>query len=98
MDHIVRNHAQPHLTQKSQFAEEEDVDELIRTVRNQPMIIHRHITKVHRFWFMRKFTRVVGYRGMDGTPCRWVAVLVDRQSLVTAYPVPHPKTMPFMRR
>ena len=46
---------------------------------------------------MSKFSKVLGYRGTDGAECRWLAVLVDAYCLITAYPIPHPKTLKFMR-
>ena len=97
MDHIKQTHLRP-MRNKSIFVQHVSADTLIQETLDRPMIKKRHDTKPHRQWFMRDFRRVIGYRGMDGAPCYWLAVLMQGSILVTAYPIPHPKTMNFMRR
>ena len=96
MEHITKYHtAKPN--KKSTFKKDLDVNQLIQDVLAHPLVKKQHVTKPNRWWYMSKFSEVIGHRGTDGAECRWLAVLVDPYHLITAYPIPHPKTLNFMR-
>ena len=96
MEHITKYHI-GQLNKKSTFINGLDVDELIHDVLAHPLVKRQHVTKPNRWWYMSKFSKVIGHRGTDGAECQWLAVLVDPYCLITAYPIPHPKTLKFMR-
>ncbi len=97
MEHIERNHLGPQPSTKSYFVEGTDVTTLIEeTVRN-PVKEADHKTKPARKWLLSKFNQVIGRRGTDGAKCYWLVVLMEDFRVVTAYPVTHPKSLPFMR-
>ena len=95
MNHITQHHIHK-VNKKSTFVAGLDVDQLIKDVLAHPLMVKRHQTKPKRRWFMGKFSQVIGYRGIDGVECRWLVVLMEQTHLITAYPIPHPKTLKFM--
>ncbi len=97
MDHIKTNHLDQKLSSKSYFLEGVDVDALIEETIQYPRKVADHMTKPRRKWLLGRFKQVIGRRGIDGAKCYWLVVLLDDFRLITAYPVPHPKTLPFMR-
>ena len=97
MDHVKRNHLGQELSRKSYFLEDTDVQALIEETLQHPVKVADHTTKPRRKWLLGKFNKVIGRRGLDGAKCYWLVVLMDNCQLITAYPVPHPKTLPFMR-
>ena len=96
MEHITKYHI-GQLNKKSTFINGLYVDELIHDVLAHPLAKRQHVTKPNRWWYMSKFSKVIGHRGTDGAECQWLAVLIDPYHLITAYPIPHPKTLKFMR-
>ena len=76
MEHITKYHI-GQLNKKSTFINGLDVDELIHDVLAHPLVKRQHVTKPNRWWYMSKFSKVIGHRGTDGAECRWLAVLVD---------------------
>ena len=96
MNHIAKHHINK-VHRKSTFVAGLDVDQLIQDVLTHPLTVKRHVTKPNRRWFMGRFSQVIGYRGIDSKECRWVVVLMEHTRLITAYPIPHPKTLKFMR-
>ena len=96
MEHVTKYHIEK-LSKKSTFMRGLDVNHLIEEVLAHPLVKKQHVTKPNRWWFLGKFSKVIGHRGTDGAECRWLAVLVDAYRLITAYPIPHPKTLKFMR-
>ena len=96
MEHIIKHHIKNTNT-KSRFVEGIDVKWLIRQVRAHPFVKQKHQSKHHRCWYLGKFSQVIGYRGYDGTECRWLAVLMDQNHLITAYPISHPKSLKWFR-
>ena len=95
MEHINKYHTEK-LNKKYTFIKGLNVDQLIKDVLAHPLVKKQHVTKPNRWWYMSKFSKVIGHRGTDGAECRWLAVLVDAHCLITAYPIPHPKTLKFM--
>ena len=95
MEHIMKYHIAK-LNKKSTFKKGIDVDQLIQYVLTHPLVKRQHETKLNRWWYMSKFSKVIGYWGTDGAECQWFVVLVDAYCLITAYPIPHPKTLKFM--
>ena len=96
MEHVTKYHVAK-LNNKSTFKKGIDVNQLIQYVLAHPLVKKQHETKPNRCWYMSKFSQVIGHRGTDGAECQWLAVLVDAYHLITAYPIPHPKTLKFMR-
>ena len=96
MEHVAKYHTQKR-NNKSTFVEGLDVNQLIEEVLAHPLVKKQHVTKPKRWWYVGKFSKVIGHRGTDGAECRWLAVLVDTYHLITAYPIPHPKTLKFLR-
>ena len=98
MEHIVKCHIDTvsHKT-KSNFLMGLDVTLLIKRTIQHPLIIRPHGCNPNRCWYFGKSSKVIGFRGTDGARCQWIAVLMDDKDLITAYPVPHPKTMKCMR-
>ncbi len=96
MDHVKASHMGK-MGNKSYFLPDVDVDMLIQRTIMKPFRTKCHVSKQHRTWYVARFNKVIGYRGHDGTPCRWVAVLMKSDYLVTAYPIPHPKALACMR-
>ncbi len=97
MDHIQKNHFGLQPSTKSYFLEGTDVNTLIEETVKHPLKEADHTTKPNRKWLLSKFTQVIGRRGTDGAKCHWLVVLIDDFRVVTAYPVTHPKSLPFMR-
>ena len=97
MEHVKKYHTQKR-NNKSTFVEGLDVNQLIQDVIAHPLVKRQHQTKSNRWWYMGKFSKVIGYRGTDQAECRWLAVLVDAHHLITAYPIPHPKTLKCIRQ
>ena len=97
MDHITQHHIEQ-VKDKSTFVPGLDVEQAIEDVLSKPAITAPHSTKANRTWYFRPFTSIIGYRGIDGRACRWLAVLLKGQYLVTAYPIVHPYTLKFMRQ
>ena len=95
MDHITKYHTST-LFRKSTFVRGVDVDTLIRWTVMHPLLKKQHTTKKHCYWYFGKYKSVIGFRSIDGAPCQWIAVLLDKEYLITACPVPHPMTVSFM--
>ena len=96
MNHITKYHIHPRLN-KSTFCNWCDVESLIKQVLAHPIHKKPHSTKRGRWWYLGKFSHVIGYRGLDSAKCKWLVVLGTQNEVITAYPVPHPKTLTFMR-
>ena len=96
MEHIRKYHTK-HVVKKSTFVEGVDVDLLIQEVLTHPVVVKKHQTNPRRSWYIGKFATVIGYRGTDRAECKWIVVLIDGHQLITAYPIPHPRTLKFMR-
>ena len=96
MDHITQYHIYSQVD-KSTFTASENAQQLIQEMLSHPTLIKPHETKPGRWWYMKYFGRVIGYRGIDQAECYWGIVLLDQSQLITAYPIPHPWTLHFMR-
>ena len=96
MEHIQKYHMK-HVSRKSTFVEGINVDKLIQEVLTYPVVVKKHQTNPKQCWYMGKFTKVIGHRGTDRAECKWMVALVDGLQLITAYPIPHPKTLKFRR-
>ena len=92
MEHIKKSHLYSK-GKKSSFVDDVNVDQLINEVLADPSIVRQHITKPKRWWYLKRFSTVIGHRGIDGARCRWLAVLVDSHHLITSFPIPHPSSM-----
>ena len=97
MEHVTKYHTQKQ-NNKSTFVEGLDVDQLIQDVMAHPLVKRQHPAKQNRWWYIGKFSKVIGYRGTDQAECKWLAVLVDAHRLITAYPIPHTKTLKCIRQ
>ena len=97
MDHVKTNHLAQRCPAKSYFVDGIDVHALIEETMHHPVKVADHKTKPMRKWLLGKCSQVIGRRGTDGAKCHWIVVLVEDRRLITAYPVPHPKTLYFMR-
>ena len=96
MEHISQFHIHQ-VNRKSTFVLGLDVGLLIKRTVKHPLIIRPHDSKPNRHWYFGKSSKIIGFRGTDGAKCRWIAVLMDDEDLITAYPIPHPKTLSCMR-
>ena len=94
MEHITKYHIQKQ-SMKSTFVAGLDVKQLIHDVLTHPLVKQKHRTKPNRWWYMGKFSKVIGYRGYDGAECCWLVVLMDLDHLITSYPIPHPRYLRF---
>ena len=92
MEHIRKNHVQ-RCNHKSYFAEGEHVQQLIQETLDHPLMVKRHVMRRNGLWYIGKYGRVIGYRGFDGSSCKYIVILTERSRLITAYPVPHPSTV-----
>ena len=95
MEHINKYYTEK-LNKKSTFIKSLNVDQLIQDVLAHPLVKKQHVTKPNRLCYMSKFSKVTGHQGTDGAECQWLTVLVDAHHLITACPIPHPKTLTFM--
>ena len=89
MEHITKYHIQKQ-SMKSTFVAGLDVKQLIYDVLTYPLVKQKHRTKPNRWWYMGKFSKVIGYRVYDGAECCWLVVLIDLDHLITSYTIPHP--------
>ena len=96
MEHITKYHIQKQ-SMKSTFVAGLDVKQLIHDVLTHPFVKQKHRTKPNRWWYMGKFSKVIGYRGYDGAECCWLVVLMDLDHLITSYPIPHPRCLRFFQ-
>ena len=49
------------LNKKSTFKKGINVDQLIQYVLTHPLVKRQHETKPNRWWYMSKFSKVIGY-------------------------------------
>ena len=98
MDHVRKRH---HKTSESAgstvFHPGVKPKTLVKEVLRSPVWITPHLTNPRRTWLFKEFGYELGKRGYDKAPCCWLAVLIERGALITAYPVPHPLTMKCVR-
>lgn len=96
MDHVIARHVEK-CPNKSLFVKGVNVKKLIREALAHPQMVKQHQSKARRKWYFGECHKVIGYRGTDGAKCKWIAVLMDCQRLITAYPIIHPTALRFMQ-
>ena len=64
MDYIHKHHLHAQ-RKKSIFVSGENIRQLVKEVLTHPLIIRPYETKPRQWWYMRKFSRVIRYRGID---------------------------------
>ena len=70
---------------------------MIHRVIQHPFQVKPDKTWKRRHWHVGHFDGLLGYRGCDGAACYWLAVLMEENELITAYPIPHPKSLKSFR-
>ncbi len=82
-----------HCTRKpgvSTFFSHVSVEQVVRTGLNCFQLKQLHTVFSGRTWYFYQFDSEIGYDGASKKACRWVAILMEGNRLVTAFPVVSP--------